>query len=157
MCSNACLLSCSAVRSTSTRPKVWWRYCLISSLKRTRAHTRLNWEMAAPRTNSLWSLWTKVSHKSVTCHHVVILASVTFHNERQAQKKSGESWFLNWSAPFLYDPWSKWWTSGGNRGTDRSKYKSVGDSYGEKWQKKCWELFLPSCAILSSNNNRVLV
>ena len=85
MCGNACLFCCSAVRSTSTRPKVWWRYCLISSRGRTRARTRLSCGTAAPRTSSLWSLWIKVSH-TLTRHCGVMLFFVTEHYERRAQR-----------------------------------------------------------------------
>lgn len=52
---------CSAARSISTRPKGWWRSCLISCLQRTRARTRRSSRMGGPRISSPSSLWTTVS------------------------------------------------------------------------------------------------
>lgn len=98
-CCNACLFCCSTVRSTSTRPKVWWRYCLISSRRRTRARTRLSCGTAAPRTSSLWSLWIKVSHP-LTRRWGVILVFVTERYEWRAQRYNRTeqvSWHLTGS------------------------------------------------------------
>lgn len=83
-CGNACLLSRSTVESTSTRPKVWWRYSLISSRRRTRARTRLSCGTAAPKTSSLWSLWIKV-RRSLTRHSVFMLVFAPDPHGRQAQ------------------------------------------------------------------------
>lgn len=52
----------STVGSTSTGPKVWWRYCSISSPGRTRAPTRLSCGTAAPKTSLLWCLLIKVRY-----------------------------------------------------------------------------------------------
>lgn len=51
-------------RSTLTRPMVWWRSCLTSSLRRTRAPTLPRWKMAVPRTSSPWCWWMRVSPPS---------------------------------------------------------------------------------------------
>lgn len=61
------LLPRSTVGSTSTGPKVWWRYCLISSPGRTRAPTRLSCGTAAPKTSLLWCLLIKVRYPQSDC------------------------------------------------------------------------------------------
>lgn len=60
----------STARSILTRLKVWWRYCSISCLQRTRVPTRHSSRMVGPKISSLWSLWTTVSHfaPSKLCH-----------------------------------------------------------------------------------------
>lgn len=79
------LLLCSTVGSTSTGPKVWWRYCLISSPGRTRAPTRLSCGTAAPKTSLLWSWLIKVRYTHSDCKK--LLFWVTMKEMKEMKEK----------------------------------------------------------------------